>query len=83
MSSLKTVDVQDSHGFWGFHLEDLQQLLKFKTQLVLSIYPEMISVYYELSSGLICKYHRITHVRLSKHVHLFNILQENHLVQHL
>ena len=46
MSSLKTVDVQDSHGFWGFHLEDLQQLLKFKTQLVLSIYPEMISVYY-------------------------------------
>ena len=25
----------------------------------------------------------MTHVRLSKHVHLFNILQENHRVQQL
>ena len=58
-------------------------IFKNQTQLVLSIYPVMISVYYQLSSGLICKYHRITHVRLSKHVHLFNILQENHRVQQL
>ena len=33
ISSLKTVDVQDSHGFWGFQLEDLQQFLKIKLDL--------------------------------------------------
>ena len=33
ISSLKTVDVQDSHGFWRFQLEDLQQFLKIKLNL--------------------------------------------------
>jgi hypothetical protein len=33
ISSIKTVDVQDSHGFWGFQLEDLQQFLKIKLNL--------------------------------------------------
>jgi hypothetical protein len=52
ISSLKTVDVQDSHGFWGFHLEDLKQFLKIKLKLYcrFPLIPSLLKYRYCLKS---------------------------------
>ena len=53
------------------HLEDLKKKSKsICTVNDISILSTIIR------SGVQCKYHRITHVILSKHIHLFEILQE-------
>ena len=59
-------------------------LFLYQNPFVLSTYPEITSIYCQLSPVVLRKYHRITHVKDCQNIYIFfEILQEKHWVQHL